>query len=402
MGFLKLSTNALVLLNLYLAQAIDARTCDGTQVTTLKTNQVVIKGVPQCPQNDGDIIETSDGGYYTFQCCMHESKGSSLIKNVQTTGYDDCINQCTLTDSCKAFRYVFGDNGDEKAGDCKLYGSGTFSDGKCGNTLHDWAYLTDPPVIEIPESVRAACSTECPDADGQIYTAKNKQVFHLDCQKRHGTAWFHKLDSNSLKECTDSCASFIGCQSVDYHKRTKKCYLGKRTSKPTLDASGWATAYSIGCSGACTEDSCGSSCGSTAPPVNITPTPEQEQEPIVPESPPPAIITPEPEQDPEPIVPANPAPAPAPKEVNCNDDNNSQVDLDGTKYEIRCDKQYRDNSRYVASGISYTECLKLCSADSTCNSVDYWDPSGGQSCYLFSGTGEPAHSTNMNWAAFKV
>lgn len=78
--------------------------------------------------------------------------------------------------SLSRFRYVFGDYNDEKAGDCKLYGSGTFSDGKCGNTLHDWAYLTDPPVVEVEENVRAACSTECPDADGQIYTAKNKQV----------------------------------------------------------------------------------------------------------------------------------------------------------------------------------------------------------------------------------
>ncbi|OQE41363.1 hypothetical protein PENCOP_c005G04855 [Penicillium coprophilum] len=374
MGLLNLSTSALVLINLYLAHSIEARSCDGTQVTTLKANQVVIKGVPQCPQNDGDIIETSDGGYYNFQCCMHESKGSNFIKNVQTTGYDDCINQCTLTDNCQAFRYVFGDYNDEKAGACKLYGSGTFSDTKCGNTLHDWAYLTDPPVIEVPESVRAACSTECPDAD--VF-----EVFHLDCQKRHGTAWFHKLESNSLKECTESCASFIGCQSVDYHKRTKKCYLGKRTSKPTLDAPGWTTAYSLGCSGACTDDSCGNTCGLTAPPANITPKPEQDQEPI---------------------MPANPTTSPPPKEINCNDHNNSQVDLDGTKYEIRCGKQYRENGRHAASGISYTECLKLCSADSTCNSVDYWEPSGGQSCYLFSVTGEPAHSTELNWAAFKA
>ncbi|KAJ5950497.1 uncharacterized protein N7479_008910 [Penicillium vulpinum] len=391
MGFLKLSTSAVLLLNLYLAQSASARSCDGTQGITLKSNQAVIKGVPQCPENDGDIIETSDGGYYTFQCCMHESKGSTLLKNVPTTGYDDCINQCTLTDNCQAFRYVFGANGDEKTGDCKLYASGTFSNAKCGNTLHDWAYLTDPPVVDVAENLRAACSTECPDADGQIYTAKNKQVFHLDCQKRHGTAWFHKLDSNSLKECTESCASFIGCQSVDYHKRTKKCYLGKRTSKPTLDALGWASAYSLGCSGACTEDSCGNTCGSIAPPVNVTPLPEQ-QDPIVPANPPT-------EQDP---IPANPSTPPVPKEVKCDDDNNSVVDLDGTKYKILCGKQYYDDSRYVASGISYTECLKLCSADQTCNSADYWDPSGGQSCYLFSGTGEPTYSTDMNWAAVKV
>ncbi|KAJ5592700.1 hypothetical protein N7537_009604 [Penicillium hordei] len=314
---------------------------------------------------------------------MHESAGSQFIKNVKTTGYDDCINQCTLTNNCQAFRYVFGDYNGESAGDCKLYGSGSFSETKCANTLHDWAYLTDPPVIEVEETVRAACSTECPDADGQIYTAKNKQVFHLDCQKRHGTAWFHKLDASSLKECTESCASVIGCQSVDYHKRTKKCYLGKRTSQPTLSAPGWATAYSLGCTGACTQDSCVNACGSNAPPADITPTPE-----------------PEPEQ--EPIVPANPPPPPPPREVKCNDDDNSEVDLDGTKYQIRCGKQYRENGKHAASGVSYTECLKLCSADNTCNSVDYWEPNGAKGCYLFSTTGEPAYSTELNWSAFKA
>jgi hypothetical protein len=71
---------------------------------------------------------------------------------------------------------VYADYAGEAQGACKLYSSGEFSTTRCGNTLHDWAYLTDPPFVDVPESVRAACSTECPDADGQIYTAKNKQV----------------------------------------------------------------------------------------------------------------------------------------------------------------------------------------------------------------------------------
>lgn len=80
-----------------------------------------------------------------------------------------------LTDLLGRFRYVYGDYNDEKAGACKLYKKGAFSNTKCSNTLHDWAYLTDPPVIEVEEKPQVACSTECPDADGQIYTAKNKQ-----------------------------------------------------------------------------------------------------------------------------------------------------------------------------------------------------------------------------------
>ncbi|KAJ5201683.1 uncharacterized protein N7498_006346 [Penicillium cinerascens] len=65
---------------------------------------------------------------------------------------------------------------------------------------------------------------------------------HWEATKRHGTAWFGKLDAKPPKECTEPCASYLGCQSVNFHQRTKKCYLGKRTSKPTLDAPSWATA----------------------------------------------------------------------------------------------------------------------------------------------------------------
>lgn len=260
--------------------------------------------------------------------------------------------------------------------------------------------------------MRAACSTECPDADGQVYTAKNKQVkfssfftmltvpatyrltrfkmFQLDCQKRHGTAWFGKLDASSLKECTEACASYIGCQSVDFHARTNKCYLGKRTSKPTLEASGWATAYSLGCAGACSEDCCDKSCSSTptSPPPQIT----------LPSLKPVASVSPEPSTGP---VIDPPAPA---KEVNCPGDDNSEVSVEGEKYQIRCDKQYFQNGqiKLAASGVSYTECLKLCSGDSTCNSVDYHRPADTKACYTFNGGGEPSRTSTINWAAFKV
>lgn len=71
---------------------------------------------------------------------------------------------------------MYADYADEAQGACKLYSSGEFSANGCGNTLHDWAYLTNPPFVDVLEPVRAACSTECPDAGGQLYTAKNKQV----------------------------------------------------------------------------------------------------------------------------------------------------------------------------------------------------------------------------------
>lgn len=87
-----------------------------------------------------------------------------------------------------------------------------------------------------------------------------------------------------------------------------------------------------------------------------------------------------------------------------HDDDNTEVDLDATKYQIRCDKQYRFNAIPKSSGVSYTECLKLCSGNPTCKTVDYWDPKGGKHCYLFTvGAGEePAYKSDMCWAAFKV
>lgn len=52
--------------------------------------------------DDGNIILASDGSYYTFQCCMNESAGSTFLNSVQTTGYDDCIQACANTDKCQA------------------------------------------------------------------------------------------------------------------------------------------------------------------------------------------------------------------------------------------------------------------------------------------------------------
>lgn len=202
-----------------------------------------------------------------------------------------------------------------------------------------------------------------------------EQVFYLDCAKRFGTTPFHQTTAVSLKQCVESCASFIGCTSVDFHKRTKKCYLGKRSDKPTIDAPGWATAHSSGCSGACEQGVCYDNKETTTLPVeDPTPTPD-------------------------PIV--NPAPAPS-AEANCPADNNKVVDIEGQNYQIRCEKQFRFGQYYNSPVNSYTECLKTCTANQTCQGVDFWDPSGAKACYLFTTIGEPIYDCTTNWAAFKV
>lgn len=205
-----------------------------------------------------------------------------------------------------------------------------------------------------------------------------KQVFHLDCAKRFGTTPFHKTTADSLKQCVDSCALTIGCTSVDFHKRTKKCYLGKRSDKPTTVAPGWASAHSSGCSGACDQGACCDNKGSTTVPVEEDPTPTSD-----------------------PIV--NPPPTSPPTEANCPADDNKVVDIEGQQYQIRCEKQFKDGPYSNSQVTSFTECLKTCTTDPTCQGVDFWDPNGSKTCYLFTTTGEPQNSyPGGNWAAFKV
>lgn len=42
--------------------------------------------------------------------------------------------------------------------------------------MHDYAYMTSPPAIDIPEPMTILCSTECPHAHGQQYSAKYGEV----------------------------------------------------------------------------------------------------------------------------------------------------------------------------------------------------------------------------------
>lgn len=83
------------------------------------------------------------------------------------------------------------------------------------------------------------------------------------------------------------------------------------------------------------------------------------------------------------------------------DDNNSVVEIDGTKYNIRCELQIRDKT-IVGSGpaATFTDCLKMCNNNADCKSADFWDPNGSKDCYLFDSPDEPAYTSGTNWAAY--
>ena len=53
-----------------------------------------------------------------------------------------------------------------------------------------------------------------------------------------------------------ACGKGPACQSVDWQAETGTCYFGKHSGEATISVSGWASAYSLGCTGACKESGC--------------------------------------------------------------------------------------------------------------------------------------------------
>ncbi|KAK6063766.1 hypothetical protein SCUP515_12196 [Seiridium cupressi] len=69
------------------------------------------------------------------------------------------------------------------------------------------AFITDPPTIEAADDMAIMCSTECPDANGQIWDSPSGTAFAVE-------------QMSSLKECMAGCARIPACQSVDHQKET--------------------------------------------------------------------------------------------------------------------------------------------------------------------------------------
>ncbi|THC87320.1 hypothetical protein EYZ11_013235 [Aspergillus tanneri] len=123
---------------------------------------------------------------------------------------------------------------------------------------HDFAYAVAPPTVPQTTDLTPRCTTECPGADHRQYTSSGV-VFKMNCGKRHGAEYLGVQDKNSLKDCMDACAELTPCHSVDYHARSKKCYLSNHQGEPTIDAPGFNSAYSLGCDGACDDKCCSGS-----------------------------------------------------------------------------------------------------------------------------------------------
>ncbi|EFR00917.1 hypothetical protein MGYG_03920 [Nannizzia gypsea CBS 118893] len=214
---------------------------------------------PNCDADNGKVYEAADGSWFKIECVTH-NWFTSTKNRVSSTSYQNCVDQCSSTPGCDAVNF-------EKAnGNCDLM-QGPYDPNDpatknvpCQN--HHFAYTIDPPTYPAPVQKKTLCSVECPDADGMIYTTDHGEVFKMTCGMRHGTSPIGGAIVNSLKECMDECSAVLQCHSVDYHPRTRKCYQSNHQSDPSIQASGFASAHSLGCANAC-NGGCGGGCSGT-------------------------------------------------------------------------------------------------------------------------------------------
>ncbi|KAH8700409.1 hypothetical protein BGW36DRAFT_357069 [Talaromyces proteolyticus] len=202
--------------------------------------------LPTCPDGHDLIYPAPDGAFFKLQCNYHGWHGT--LQQTTANSYHECIDTCSGTDGCLAI------NWDTPNGNgCYLMTSDQPGNVPCPN--HDFAYAVAPPTIPQQVDLTPRCTVECPGADHRQYT-RSGVVFKMNCGKRHGAEYLDTQDKNSLKECMDACAELTPCHSVDYHARSKKCYLSNHQGEPTIDAPGFDSAYSIGCDGACNDKCC--------------------------------------------------------------------------------------------------------------------------------------------------
>ncbi|KAI9371383.1 hypothetical protein BJX61DRAFT_543749 [Aspergillus egyptiacus] len=233
------------------------RSCPAARLTEEKSDAQVVEN-PHCPTDHGNIFTVEDGSHYTLLCCSHNPTAEMPDTRSVVNSFKECARKCSSTTGCKSYVYTStrGNAAADVPGTCKLYETGKFETTKCGDDSHDYAYLTPAPAIESPDELTMKCSTECPFAHQQVYDSKGGEAFRMHCGKRHGTKVIHQDTQDSFQDCMDSCSMLNACHSVDYHVNSKMCFYGKHHGSPSIDAIGFQSAHSLGCSGACDAKKC--------------------------------------------------------------------------------------------------------------------------------------------------
>ncbi|OJJ42206.1 hypothetical protein ASPZODRAFT_137436 [Penicilliopsis zonata CBS 506.65] len=200
-----------------------------------------------CAANNGHLYEASDGHHFYIQCCTEVPTGP--IFGLWADNFGACMDACAQEPSGRCRSVGFDSNpapGDTDT--CIFFGTGDFL--TIDHSKYHYAFLVDPPTADHPDDEIKLCSTECPGSNNQVYNTPYGESFRMVCGKRHGTeAVMEQVDS--WEQCMDYCGKLVQCRSVDYHRRTKRCYLGDHGGEPTIDAPGFSSAYSMGCAGAC-------------------------------------------------------------------------------------------------------------------------------------------------------
>ncbi|KZL85588.1 pan domain containing protein [Colletotrichum incanum] len=209
---------------------------------------------------------------------------------------------------------------------CRLCGNGNFSTSKADGA--HFAFVTDPPTKEPIISDVKLCSTECPEADGQLFVTPTGQNYQMSCKKRHGTSYLKIDRRSSFEACMTACAAMPACHSAEFEPRTKKCFYSNNHNAPNISAEAFISAHSLGCSGAC------SGCKKGCDRLN-----------------------------------GDPMPADA---ASCNEDHGKVLAAAGEDFRLQCTHCFYSAGVWTAVGAkNLAECTKACADDEQCHAANW-------------------------------
>ncbi|KAK5988018.1 hypothetical protein PT974_12154 [Cladobotryum mycophilum] len=217
--------------------------CPDVRATKINENPEITTSV-DCPANDNKIFEGSDGTWFYLQCCA-DTNAATVVDQGTASSYKNCLDQCVANKECKSIAYdskVPKDN-------CRMYGNAGFSTTSADRVHH--AFVTHPPTKKAELTKSKLCSTECPQAHGQLYVGLSGENFLMSCSKRHGTTYLKIDRRDNYEACMTACAVMPECRSVDYEPRTKNCFYGTSAEQASISADAFLSAHSLGCAGAC-------------------------------------------------------------------------------------------------------------------------------------------------------
>jgi hypothetical protein len=367
---------------------------------------------------DGKLYQTADGATFFIQCCTHGA--ATVIKSFIAKDFRECMNECSKTDDCNRYVYclivcaltpvltktkacsmlltIEPPSRIASASSARMVVSPppsvvlrTCTVMRSSSILPPLRVLTLPRSRALPSvpSHTASSSLRLPeryvahDSSANHTPANSSKAFRLDCGKRHGTQVIYRDRQNSFKDCVQACGKLSACHSADYDAKRKICYYSNHHGEPTVNAPGFASAYSMGCAGACS-GGCGgcSGCHKVSERACTPFTCRCEQ-----------FLTVNPIQgsgDDEPAQPPDNSPfaqdgylsSPSAPEAICPGSNGKIITAgNGRRYRVTCDKATtctvpQNDIRITYPVMSMQTCADDCSKHPECKSVNFFTDGG--------------------------